>query len=85
MANEKVATMTNLADSGQDAFVAAWTEYVKVDWHEQGVSNKFLNSAAAEYILGRAVTDMIEDGNYSPSTMRLFNALRVNHPHSEDN
>lgn len=84
MANEKVKSMTNLADSGQDAFAADWTEYAKIDLHEQGISKRFLNSAEAEYILGKAVTDLIEDGNYSTTTLRLIATLRVNHPHSED-
>ena len=30
MANEVVANMTNLAESGQDAFVRDWTEYGKI-------------------------------------------------------
>ena len=85
MANEKIANMTNLADSGQDAFIADWTEYVKIDLYEQGISKRFLNSAEAEYILGKAVTDLIEDGNYSTTTLKLIATLRVNHPHSEDN
>ena len=85
MANEKVASMANLADSGQDAFVADWTEYAKIDLYEKGISNRFLNSASAEYILGKAVTDLIEDGNYSKTTESLIATLRVNHPHSEDN
>ena len=84
MYSEKVASMTNLADSGQDAFVADWTEYAKIDLHEQGISKRFLNSAEAEYILGKAVTDLVEDGNYSKTTLNLIATLRVNHPRSED-
>lgn len=84
MANEKVKSMTNLADSGQDAFVGDWTEFVKTDFYEKGVSKKFLNSAVAEYILGKGVTDMVEDGVYSTTTLELLKTLRVNHPHSED-
>ena len=85
MANEKVASMTNLADSGQDAFVADWAEFVKLDFYEKGVSKKFLNSADAEYVLGKGVTDMVEDGVYTKTTLDLLATLRVNHPHSEDN
>lgn len=84
MFSEKVASMTNLADSGQDAFVADWTEYAKIDLYEKGISKRFLNSADAEYILGKAVTDLIEDGNYTRTTENLIATLRVNHPHSED-
>ncbi len=85
MENEKVKSMTNLADSGQDAFVTDWAEFVKIDFYEKGVSKKYLNSADAEYILGKGVTDMIEDGAYSKTTLDLLATLRVNHPRSEDN
>lgn len=84
MANEIVASMSNLAESGQDAFVRDWTEYAKIDLYEQGISKRFLNSVDADYVLGRAVTDLIEDGDHSSGTQRLIATLRVNHPHSED-
>lgn len=84
MANEVVANMTNLADSGQDAFVRDWTEYAKLKAYEQGVSYKFLNSAAASYFLGKMVTDLIEDGTLSRDAMDMIATLRINHPHSED-
>lgn len=84
MANEKIKIMTNLADSGQDAFVEDWGEFAKITLHEMGVSSKFLNSAEAEYILGKVVTDLIEDGNISKTSEMLIATLRANHPHSED-
>ena len=79
-----VATMTNLADSGQDAFVGNYTELAKNMLYEQGVSNKYLTSNAAAYILAKVVTDLIEDGNLSNTTNSMIATLRVNHPHSED-
>ena len=84
MANDIVANMTNLADSGQDAFVHDWTEYAKLKAYEQGVSYKFLNSEAASYFLGKMVTDLIEDGTLSRDAMDMIATLRINHPHSED-
>ena len=85
MANEIVASMTNLADSGQEPFVDNWTEYAKLKAYEQGISYKFLNSAAASFFLGKMVTDLIEDGNLSKDAMDMIATLRINHPHSEDN
>lgn len=79
-----VANMTNLADSGQDAFVTDWTEYAKTLLYEMGISNAYINSAQGSYVLGKAVTDLIEDGNLSKTTEELIATLRVNHPHSED-
>lgn len=76
--------MTNLGDSGQDAFVADWTEYAKITLYEMGISKKFLNSTDAEYIKAKVVTDLVEDGNLSNTAMELIKTLRVNHPHSED-
>ena len=84
MTKEIVGVMSNLADSGQDAFIENYTELAKVTLHEMGVSNKFLNSNAAAYILGKVVTDLIEDGNVSKTSEMLIATLRVNHPHSED-
>lgn len=81
---EKIKNMTNLADSGQDAFVEDWSQLAKITLHEMGVSNKFLNSNEAEYILGKVVTDLIEDGNLSKTSEMLIATLRINHPHSED-
>lgn len=82
--NDIVKNMTNLADSEQDQFVADWKELAKVTLFEMGVSNTFLNSQQAEYILGKVVTDLIEDGNLSKTTEAIIGTLRVNHPHSED-
>lgn len=84
MANEIIANMTNLADSGQDQFVENWTEYAKFMLYEQGVSNKFINSSAASYILAKIVTDMVDDGTLSKAAIDMVATLRVNHPHSED-
>lgn len=84
MANDIIANMTNLADSGQDEFVKNWAELAKLTLYEQGVSNKFINSANASYFLAKIVTDLVEDGNISKTTELLIASLRVNHPHSED-
>lgn len=84
MANEIIASMTNLADSGQDEFVENWAELAKLTLYEQGVSNKFINSSYAAYFLAKIVTDLVEDGNISKTTEMLIASLRVNHPHSED-
>ena len=84
MANEIIKNMTNLADSGQDQFVANWKEMAKITLHEMGVSNAFLTSSNAEYILAKAVTDLIEDGDLTATTRAIIATLRVNHPHSED-
>ncbi len=84
MANEILKTMTNLADSGQDGFVTDWGEMARISLHEQGISNAFLNSSDAEYIIAKAVTDLVEDGDFSQTTLSLIATLRVNHPHSED-
>ena len=79
-----VANMTNLADSGQDEFVKNYTELAKQILYEQGISNKYLVSDNAAYILAKVVTDLIEDGNLSNTTNSMIATLRVNHPHSED-
>lgn len=84
MANEKIANMTNLADSGQDKFVENWTDFAKTMCYEQGVSYKFLNSKEGENFLAKYVTDTIEDGQLSTLAKDLLATLRVNHPHSED-
>lgn len=84
MANEIIKTMTNLADSGQDDFVTDWVEMAKISLFEQGISNKFLNSTEGQYIIAKAVTDLIEDGDFSKTTLSLIGTLRVNHPHKED-
>lgn len=80
-----IGTMTNLADSGQDEFVEDWTQMAKTMLYEQGISNTYLESSTAQYLLGKAVTDLIEDGNFTSTTLSLIATLRVNHPHSEDN
>lgn len=86
MENENIiGVMTNLGDSGQDEFVQDWTQMAKTMLYEQGISNTYLNSNSAQYILGKAVTDLIEDGNFTSTTLSLIATLRCNHPHSEDN
>ena len=84
MQNDIIASMTNLGDSGQDDFVRNWTEYAKLTLYEKGVSNKFINSAGASYILAKIVTDIVEDGTLSKAAEDMIATLRVNHPHSED-
>lgn len=76
--------MTNLADSGQDAFVENYTELAKQILYEKGVSQTYLDSEKASYILAKVVTDLVEDGNLSNTANTLIATLRVNHPHSED-
>ena len=83
--NDIIKRMTNLADSGQDELVQDWTQMAKTTLHEQGVSNAFLESNEASYILAKVVTDLIEDGNLSNTTLSIIATLRINHPHSEDN
>lgn len=84
MADEILKTMTNLADSGQDDFVSDWGELARIALYEQGISRAFLATANAEYIIAKAVTDLIDDGQFSKTTLDLISTLRVNHPHSED-
>ena len=84
MQNEIIASMTNLGDSGQDDFIRNWAEYAKLTLYEKGVSNKFINSAGAVYILAKIVTDIVEDGTLSKAAESMIATLRVNHPHSED-
>jgi hypothetical protein len=84
MSNEIIKTMTNLADSGQDDFVTEWAQMAKTTLYEQGVSNSYLESEAAQYVIAKVVTDLIEDGNLSNTTLSLIATLRVNHPHTED-
>ena len=79
-----IANMTNLADSGQDTFVQNYTQLAFNILYEKGISETYLNSDAAAYILAKVVTDLVEDGNLSTTTNELIATLRVNHPHSED-
>ena len=83
-ARDVIKTMTNLADSGQDDFVTDWVEMAKISLYEQGISHTFLNSTNGQYIIAKAVTDLIEDGNFSTTTLSLIGTLRINHPHAED-
>lgn len=82
--NEIIKNMTNLGDSGQDDFVENWTEYAKQMLYEMGVSNKYINSNNASYILAKIVTDLVDDGGLSNTTQAMIATLRVNHSHSED-
>lgn len=84
MQNEIIARMTNLGDSGQDEFVTDWAAYAKLTLHEMGVSNKFINSIEASYILAKIVTDMVDTGELSKAAENMIKTLRTNHPHSED-
>ena len=84
MQKEIVANMTNLADSGQDKFVENYTEFARQTLYEMGISQTYLNSNEAAYILAKVVTDLVEDGNLSNTTNMIISTLRVNHPHSED-
>jgi hypothetical protein len=84
MQNDIIAKMTNIGESGQDEFVKNWAEYARLTLYEMGVSNKFINSAAAAYVLAKIVTDTVDNGELSKSTEALIATLRVNHPHSED-
>nr|DAJ92338.1 MAG TPA: hypothetical protein [Caudoviricetes sp.] len=82
--NEIIKNMTNLGDSGQDDFVENWTEYAKQMLYEMGVSNNYINSNNASYILAKIVTDLVDDGGLSNTTQAMIATLRVNHSHSED-
>ena len=83
--SEIINNMTNLADSGQESFVDNWAEYARTQLYEQGVSHAFINSAKADYIIAKMVTDLVEDGELSSTSLSMIATLRVNHPHSEDN
>ena len=83
--SEIINNMTNLADSGQDPFVEDWAEYARTQLYEQGVSHAFINSSKADYIVAKMVTDLVEDGELSSTTLSIIATLRVNHPHTEDN
>jgi len=82
--NDIIANMTNLADSGQNTFVADYAELARQTLYEMGISHKYINSDAAAYILAKLVTDFVEDGTLSSTTNALIATLRTNHPHSED-
>lgn len=79
-----IGVMTNLSDSGQDEFVENWTEMAKQMLYEQGISQTYLDSDNAQYLLAKCVTDLIEDGDFTSTTKDLIATLRVNHQHSED-
>lgn len=81
---EIIASMTNLADSGQDQFVENYTQLAYNTLYEMGISKTYLDSNAASYILAKVVTDYVEDGNLSNTTLSLIASLRTNHSHSED-
>lgn len=81
----KIETMLNLADSGQDHFVEYWADMAFNALYEQGISKTYLNSNEATGIIAKSVTDIIEDGKLSTTTLSLIATLRINHPHSEDN
>lgn len=80
-----IASMTNLEGSGQDTFVENYTQLAYNTLYEMGISETYLKSDQAAYILAKVVTDLVEDGNLSNTTLSLVASLRTNHPHSEDN
>lgn len=82
--DDVIGRMTNLAESGQDQFVKDWAGMAKTLMYEQGVSKTFLVSEQAQFVIGKVVTDLIEDGELSKTTQQLIASLRVNHPHAED-
>ena len=82
---EIIASMTNLEGSGQDTFVQNYTQLAYNTLYEMGISQNYLNSNNAAYILAKVVTDLVEDGNLSNTTLALIASLRTNHPHTEDN
>ena len=79
-----IASMTNLEGSGQDTFVENYTQLAYNTLYEMGISQTYLNSNDAAYILAKVVTDLVEDGSLSSTTDALIATLRTNHPHSED-
>ena len=79
-----IASMTNLEGSGQDTFVENYTQLAYNTLYEMGISQTYLNSSVAAYILAKVVTDLVEDGTLSTTTNALIATLRTNHPHSED-
>ena len=81
---EIISNMTNVGDSGQDGFVSDWSEFAKNLLRERGVSEKYINGATSAYILGKIVTDMVEDGELSKTAESFIASLRINHPRSED-
>lgn len=81
---EIISNMTNIADSGQDGFVADWTEFAKNLLSERGVSQSYIMSNASAYILAKIVTDMVDNGELSKMSESIIASLRVNHPKSED-
>lgn len=80
-----IASMTNLEGSGQSDFVENYTQLAYNTLYEMGISNTYLTSNAAAYVLAKVVTDLVEDGSLSSTTNALIATLRTNHPHSEDN
>ena len=81
---EIIASMTNLEGSGQDTFVENYSQLAYNTLYEMGISNTYLTSENAAYILAKVVTDLVEDGNLSNTTLSLIASLRTNHPRSED-
>lgn len=79
-----IASMTNLEGSDQNQFVENYTQLAYNTLYEMGISNAYLTSNAAAYVLAKVVTDYVEDGNLSNTTLSLIASLRTNHPHSED-
>lgn len=81
---EIISNMTNVGDSGQDDFVADWSELAKDILRERGVSEKYINGPRSAYILAKIITDMVEGGELSKASETFIASLRINHPKSED-
>lgn len=79
-----IKNMTNLEDSGQDQYIENYAILAKNILHEQGVSNKYLNTDDASFILSKVIIDLIDNNELSNTTNALIATLRVNHSHDED-
>lgn len=82
---EIVASVNNLADSGQDQFIEDKAKTAYILLYENGISKKFLDSEDGKYIIGKVVEDLLDAGGITTFTDKyLLAPLRINHPHSED-
>lgn len=82
---EIVASVTNLANSGQDTFIEDKAKTAYIILYENGISKKFLDSEEGAYIIGKVTEDLIDAGGVTTFTDKyLIAPLRINHPRSED-
>lgn len=82
---EIVASVNNLADSGQDNFIDDKAKTAYIILYENGISKKFLDSEEGSYIIGKVVEDLLDAGGITTFTDKyLIAPLRINHPRSED-